>query len=394
MNTATFRHKHELPVVFVHSVLDELGLSAAEFRLYCHLARRADNSTRVAYAAHDSMASVCRLDIKTVRRALQALVERGMITVERRPGYPNCYRLAPRSYWQSGVDAEDDFVRPGFPTMPPWCGTGKEVGCQTGKEATPSAPHEGNPQVLLQEGNPQKHTEGEPQSEQEASRVRTPAASFRVPVVRLEVARNSEPAEHPAPASSSSHRAPRRHYTAPKSNSQERKITARVHERFAKLWSCVRPEYRGDAQPALMAFAALNPDEAEIERIATHREAWDTRAADSENGVTGWVPKPKHLANYLRVRQFDTPLPEPRPLRPVRISGVPAAYTPPPPTPEAKRIAELKCLGIVALDLLNGRAELEDHYAFATDVVGPVRYQQILAIEDQLRQMHADSKCR
>lgn len=90
--------RSEFNVLFVHSALDDLGLSAAEFRMYGHLARRAGQG--VAWPAIASMAEVCRLHATTVRRVLRSLTEQHLITRESRPGDTDLYRLTAPSQWQ------------------------------------------------------------------------------------------------------------------------------------------------------------------------------------------------------------------------------------------------------------------------------------------------------
>lgn len=83
----------ESNMIFFHSDLDDAGLSLAAFRLCCHLSRRG------LYPTAESMAEVCRLDRKTVFRALRELENRGMLTRKARPGYSTEYTLHPPSMW-------------------------------------------------------------------------------------------------------------------------------------------------------------------------------------------------------------------------------------------------------------------------------------------------------
>ena len=82
---------------FIHSALDDYGLSPAEFRVYGHISRRAGSG--VAFAAVASMARVCQLHPQTVRKALKLLVKRGLISRETRPGMTPFYRLTPMWHW-------------------------------------------------------------------------------------------------------------------------------------------------------------------------------------------------------------------------------------------------------------------------------------------------------
>jgi len=87
----------ELLPIFVHSAVDDLGLSASEFRVYGHIARR--DGPEGAWSRIADMARVCRLHPQTVRNSLQMLVSRGLLTCEVRPGRTSRYRLTRFSSW-------------------------------------------------------------------------------------------------------------------------------------------------------------------------------------------------------------------------------------------------------------------------------------------------------
>ena len=103
--------------VFIHSELDDLGLTPNAFRVYCHLARRA--GTGVAWPSYQSIGSVCfgpstpsadyarRLAIEAVKE----LVTFGLIAKEIRTqdndghttgNKTNVYYLTPQSQWVGG----------------------------------------------------------------------------------------------------------------------------------------------------------------------------------------------------------------------------------------------------------------------------------------------------
>ncbi len=343
--------------IFVHSSLDDLGLSASEFRVFCHLARRAakDGYCR---PGHDSIAHICQLQVKTVRKALSSLECRGLIRIESRLGETNLYFLLPPEAWRTNINAET--LQPAtLPNQHLGWQTGRQVGCQLGRPSPQLAPHEGYPKEVIQEENP--NTRVSPNaSAAVASDVCEPAAALS----------NQEnctaSAEVPV---------------------YVRKAQSELWKQFETLWCQLKTEYRGDKKPAWQAFAELQLHSQQLEAMLHHRKSWEERSFASESGQLGWVPKPKQFANYLRVRQFESPVPEPRPLRsmPTSISGsVPSALS----NTKAEQIAELKHLGIVGLDLLNGRAELEDDYAFAVDLLGTHRYSEILAHKDRLLELH------
>src|SRR5438445_3751336 len=96
----------ESSVIFVHSRLDDYGLSPQEFRVYCHLARRAGRGK--AYPAVATIAAVCRLHPQTVRHALKTLTTHRLLTRQERPGHTALYRLTAPSQWQSPTHIHGD----------------------------------------------------------------------------------------------------------------------------------------------------------------------------------------------------------------------------------------------------------------------------------------------
>lgn len=101
------RNPLDLPPIFVHSEIDDLGLTTNAFRVYAHLARRAgkDNVAWPSYSTigeHCFRASYPKAQEATLRRraieAVSELKERGLIEVEQRrrddQGHTsNAYRL-------------------------------------------------------------------------------------------------------------------------------------------------------------------------------------------------------------------------------------------------------------------------------------------------------------
>jgi DNA-binding MarR family transcriptional regulator len=108
----SLRHdRSEFNVVFVHSALDDLGLSPAQFRVYCHLARRANAGSGIegsAWPAVSEIARLCRLHEDTVRAALRWLAAHRLLTRERRPGATGVYRLTAASHWLRPNPSESD----------------------------------------------------------------------------------------------------------------------------------------------------------------------------------------------------------------------------------------------------------------------------------------------
>lgn len=92
--------------IFIHSELDDAGLTPAEFRVYAHIARRAGSDG--AYPGIDSMAEVCRLAKATVIDAVRMLESRKMIFVKREEGQRNRYHLTRQSAWQPATPVQTE----------------------------------------------------------------------------------------------------------------------------------------------------------------------------------------------------------------------------------------------------------------------------------------------
>lgn len=106
--------ERELMPVFVHSEIDDLGLSVNAFRIYGHLARRAGGQN-YAWPSYASMGRHCfrpsypkAKDATLRRKALEAVDElkkTGLIEVEERTlpetkgNMSNAYRLVPLARW-------------------------------------------------------------------------------------------------------------------------------------------------------------------------------------------------------------------------------------------------------------------------------------------------------
>ena len=132
---------------FIHSALDDYGLSSAQFRVYGHISRRAGSG--VAFAAVASMARVCQLHPQTIRKALRFLVKHGLISRETRPGMTPFYRLTPMWQWcppsKIGGNPSDSDTPPSI------------------SAATPAKEMQGRPcETNIAEGNP---VQGNPKKE-------------------------------------------------------------------------------------------------------------------------------------------------------------------------------------------------------------------------------------
>ena len=74
---------------FIPAWLDEAGLTPAQFRVLCHVARRGE-----CFDALPTFARCCRMERETVQRALKHLAALGKVTKEERKWDTNIYRLA------------------------------------------------------------------------------------------------------------------------------------------------------------------------------------------------------------------------------------------------------------------------------------------------------------
>lgn len=79
---------------FIPAWLDDARLSQAEFRIYCHLCRRADNQSGIAWPSYQAIQDACGLSRKTVWRTMKDLEHRGMIEKAGKPFGGSCrYRI-------------------------------------------------------------------------------------------------------------------------------------------------------------------------------------------------------------------------------------------------------------------------------------------------------------
>jgi hypothetical protein len=87
--------------------LDDLGLTKAEFRIFCHILRRAGSGS-VCNAGVRSMARVTRTHPVYVRWIVRHLLKRKLILRTIRPGHTNVLEPAPKYEWLAryGTDAD------------------------------------------------------------------------------------------------------------------------------------------------------------------------------------------------------------------------------------------------------------------------------------------------
>jgi len=125
------------PAAFIHSRLDDLGLTPVQFRVYGHIHRRAGNNG-IYFESVPNCAGHCGLNIKTVRGAIARLKALGLIRLENaRPGETNTYAVTAIEEW------------PPLPIGYP----GTQLGRVSDREATPTNPDPGTP-VFKREATP------------------------------------------------------------------------------------------------------------------------------------------------------------------------------------------------------------------------------------------------
>src|SRR5579871_3236608 len=133
------------PPLFVRSDVDDAQLSAPAFRLLCHLYRRA-GADGLIYSGVEDMAKVCRLEIKTIRAALQTLEKRNIITTIQRPGLTWHRRINQVEAWLPNPTQK---ATP--PEQHPHQGNGSTPLPNGPSTPHPNGTHKGTPLKVLQE---------------------------------------------------------------------------------------------------------------------------------------------------------------------------------------------------------------------------------------------------
>jgi DNA-binding transcriptional ArsR family regulator len=131
----------ELPKrsIWVHGLLDDLGLDSQAFRVFAHLSRRAGRG--LAWPSIESITKTCQLSRNTVAAAILELEERGLIQVERRRGVSNRYRIAPISDWERAARIASPETYPTTPNPNTPTTTKRDTPTPT-KRNTPPPPKE------------------------------------------------------------------------------------------------------------------------------------------------------------------------------------------------------------------------------------------------------------
>lgn len=105
----------EFNVLFVRAEIDDYGLTANQFRIYAHLARRA--GANGAWPSVKSMANHCLMNEDTIRRCLKRLKELNLIHAMERSGATTVYTLTSRSQWKAIRPINDPSEKRGAPLV-------------------------------------------------------------------------------------------------------------------------------------------------------------------------------------------------------------------------------------------------------------------------------------
>jgi hypothetical protein len=84
---------------FIPAALDDAGLTAPQFRVFCRIARRSNGGDASCFESVPNIAKAVRLEEKTVRAAIDALETRRMVAIHQRIGFPNHVSTLPEDQW-------------------------------------------------------------------------------------------------------------------------------------------------------------------------------------------------------------------------------------------------------------------------------------------------------
>lgn len=161
--------KKETRPIFVHSALDDYGLTAIEFRTFGRIARRQndDRNGRPCDESAPKMARDFGVSARTITRALQVLADAGLVSEKVRSGYTTQRRINPLRLWASKEKLEKirSEVSKRRPNTPDTAAGGADTSGPTLDTPAPPVrtPQQGAPQTPRQhEGIP---SEGDPQKE-------------------------------------------------------------------------------------------------------------------------------------------------------------------------------------------------------------------------------------
>lgn len=127
-------------VIFIHSSIDDAGLTPQQFRVLAHIARRAGDG--VSWASNATMAETCRIHPDTLTDCLKALEALAIIVRVARPGKTTVWKINPPNLWT--------FNQPTPSNHPP----------ASKGEQSPDLKGEHPPESKGDEGNPKKEIKG------------------------------------------------------------------------------------------------------------------------------------------------------------------------------------------------------------------------------------------
>jgi hypothetical protein len=91
--------------MFVHAWIDELNLSAAEFRVLAHIFRRTGSKLNVPYfSSHAKAAKICNLSARTISECCLLFEQAQIVTIEKRKGRTSNIFLRACSDWATAEE--------------------------------------------------------------------------------------------------------------------------------------------------------------------------------------------------------------------------------------------------------------------------------------------------
>lgn len=125
MSSFEVRDDRNIGIIFIHSELDDYGLDPFEFRIYCHIARRVGSpkkgQDKGCWESIVNIAKRCKMNDKTVRKALAFLEDRRLITVTQRPGHTSLMTLNDTEDWlpcDRATPTKSGTTKNGIPPLP------------------------------------------------------------------------------------------------------------------------------------------------------------------------------------------------------------------------------------------------------------------------------------
>jgi RIO-like serine/threonine protein kinase len=95
-------HGEEKNPIFISKAVDDYGLDPYEFRVFAHVARRANGSDGYCNASQDKMADICGINKRKVADSLKTLCELNILK-KKTTGRTNTYTLQKSTDWYSPV---------------------------------------------------------------------------------------------------------------------------------------------------------------------------------------------------------------------------------------------------------------------------------------------------